>query len=689
MWKQASVGFRLNCIIIFLLSASCFAVTVINATLSRRSLETEIITRTLPAMTSEVVAAVYKQLVAPATSLEGTAQNPFLQEWILEGEDPEKIPLVFGGSRNIAKMHGAGKVNVVIRKSLNYYALDGSREDTIIVNPQVDSWFFNFENSGSPLWVNIHGPNDPQYANLAFINRRIDYKGNFLGIVSVGLGVKEFNEALSGMKIGQKGVTFLVRKNGEIMLHPNSALNGKMFSELPEFGAEAEHALKAASTTFTSSNAENDKLLIATRELPLLDAIVVTEANATEMFQDINHAWLLSAAAGLGIIALGFILSTMFVRGITRPLRQVTNYARDVAAEKPATPPTSDTGGEMGELLSAVNVMVGSIAGRVKEIQEKSFEAEKQTSLANEALTASKEKEAQVSELMTTMLRVSHNAESIAEEVASASQNCASDMEELNRTTMENDHRLLGIVTSMHQLRERVEGIASSAATAAEGTMRAKDSADTGKNTLSRAITAIGTVNTQVNQLHMQLESLGNKAESIGQILVVISDIADQTNLLALNAAIEAARAGEAGRGFAVVADEVRKLAEKTMQATQEVDKNIKGIQQAATSSIQSMVTTLHSVTLATELTQESGNELQAIVSSIDASASRVEDIAMATREQNETTLSVITSVEETQNTTAYTMKDMQEVSSFMRNLVARANDLKRLVEELARTGSR
>ena len=478
-----------------------------------------------------------------------------------------------------------------------------------------------------------------------------------------------------------------MRKNGEIMLHPDSSLHGRQLSGLPQFKLDAARALQTSSTIFATKNSAGQKILVSTREIPILDAIVVTEALAEELLQELDRAWIFSMVAGIGILVFGFILSTLFVRGITRPLQLVTKYARDVAAEKPTTPPSTDTGGEVGELLVAVNVMVGSIALRVKEIEEKSAEAEKQTVLTNTALSASKENEAQVGELVATMLRVSKIAETIAEEVAVASQACAKELAEVNQTTRNNEHRLLGVVASMRHLRERVEGVALSSTTAKEGTIRAKNSADTGQKTLGSAITAIDTVNNQVNTLHSQLVSLGDKANAIGQILVVISDIADQTNLLALNAAIEAARAGEAGRGFAVVADEVRKLAEKTMHATQEVDKNIKDIQQAAAASIEAMDGTLHSVSLATELTQDSGNEIRAIVASVDESTLRVEDIAQATNEQIETTHSVIASVEETQNTTAHTMIEMQKVSSSMQTLVARANDLKHLVKELARTG--
>ena len=685
MWKKAGIGFRLNSMIVLLLLATCISVIAINATFSRRALEREIITRTLPAMASEVVAAVDRQLVAPATTLEAMARHPMLIEWLVQGEDPAKAPLVYQASRNVAEMHNASGVNVVVRQSLNYYELSNGRENTKKVDPNIDGWFFDFERSGDPLWVNIHGPNDPHYANLAFLNRRIDDgKGRFLGIVSIGMKVQEFNEQLAAMRIGEKGATFLVRKSGEIMLHPDVALNGKRLADLPGFAAFAGNALRDKSTTFETTDGNGERILVATRAIPILNAVVFTEANSAELMRDINRAWMYSAVAGMCILALGFLLSAMFVRTITRPLRQIIQYAGDVAAERPASVLPKTIGGEIGELLSSINLMVESIARRVDEIRDKSAEAEQQTALAREALENSKNTERQVSELVSTMLRVSREAESIAEEVAGYSRDCARELEEVSHRVMDNDRLLVNVVKSMQRMRDRVDAMAVSASTAAESTLSAREGVNKGERMLGQAIIAIDEVNKQTDQLRTRLESLGGRAASIGQILTVISDIADQTNLLALNAAIEAARAGEAGRGFAVVADEVRKLAEKTVQATQEVDTNIKDIQRAAHDSIAGMQETLKGVEQATQLTRESGAELRAIVVSVDASASRVDDITQAASEQNTTTHEVIDAVQESQTTTSHAVEDMKKVSASVQSLAARARDLQSLVEELA-----
>ena len=692
MLKRLSIGFRLTCMIVLLLVITCAALTVINATLSRRAMEQEIVTRTLPAMASDVAAAVDRQIVAPATTLTAMAQHPLLQDWITRGEEPARVPLVFQASRNVTSMHatsGVIGVNVIIRDSLNFYELSGGKETIKKADQVADGWFFAFEQSGEALWVNVHGPTDQHYPDLAFINRRIDSNGRFLGIVSTGMQVKEFNQRLTAMRIGEKGSTFLVRKNGEIMLHTNPARNGTLLRDLPGFSEHAAQALREKSSTFSTHNATGDRIFVATRELPILNAVIFTEADASEMLENIDRAWIYSDIAGLIILILGIALSYVFVRTITLPLQRIIQYAGDVAAERNVSAPSMPASGEIGELLASVNTMVDAIARRVDEAQKKSAEAGRQTELANAALEDSRLKEHKVGELVATMLRVSREAKGIAEEVANASQRCAQELEKVGGRVTENDRRILSMVETMQHMRTQVEAMITSANTATDSAVKAKESAGKGGETLAQAISSIVAVNEQTDTLRGKLELLGEKAEAIGVIMTVISDIADQTNLLALNAAIEAARAGEAGRGFAVVADEVRKLAEKTMQATGDVARNIKEIQNAAKDSIEGMASTLNCVQNATERTHESGKELAAMVESVDANALRVEEIAGVAREQNSVAQQVVAAVQQSSDVTSQVIVDMDNVSVSVKSLAARANDLRALVEELARTGSK
>ena len=179
------------------------------------------------------------------------------------------------------------------------------------------------------------------------------------------------------------------------------------------------------------------------------------------------------------------------------------------------------------------------------------------------------------------------------------------------------------------------------------------------------------------------MQELGKQAESIGGVMNVISDIADQTNLLALNAAIEAARAGEAGRGFAVVADEVRKLAEKTMTATQEVGASITAIQHSARANINEVSTAVENITDATSLANSSGEALTEIVNLAAANSAVVASIATAAEEQSATSEEINRAIDEINRIVAETTDGMVQSSSAVQDLSRMAQELRRVMDGL------
>ena len=282
-----------------------------------------------------------------------------------------------------------------------------------------------------------------------------------------------------------------------------------------------------------------------------------------------------------------------------------------------------------------------------------------------------------------TILHVATEAMDISNRVAAAAEELSAQVEQTNRGTEIQSARIASTAAAMEEMNSTVLEVAKSAGAAREQAENAQEKAHEGASLVSRVITAIEQVNTVSSELSENIKSLGVQAEAIGSVMGVISDIADQTNLLALNAAIEAARAGEAGRGFAVVADEVRKLAEKTMGATAEVGSSINGIQNATTQNIRQFGQAVEIVRQASELSRTSDAALRQILKFSEQSAALVSGIATAAEEQSATSEEINNSVEEIHRIADETASGMSEASSAVHNLAELALELKTLLHKL------
>ena len=282
-----------------------------------------------------------------------------------------------------------------------------------------------------------------------------------------------------------------------------------------------------------------------------------------------------------------------------------------------------------------------------------------------------------------TIMDVANQALDISNRVAAASEQLSAQVEQVTRGTDIQRDRVNSTATAMEEMNSTVLEVAKNAGAAREEAENTQEKAREGSSLVDQMITAIDEVNKVSAELADNIKTLGTQTEAIGSVMGVISDIADQTNLLALNAAIEAARAGEAGRGFAVVADEVRKLAEKTMSATSEVGTSITGIQTATSQNIQRFGQASELVGKASELAATSGEALRQILDFSEKSATVISGIATAAEEQSATSEEINHSVEEINRIAGDTANGMEEASSAVHSLAELAMELKTLLDKL------
>lgn len=289
----------------------------------------------------------------------------------------------------------------------------------------------------------------------------------------------------------------------------------------------------------------------------------------------------------------------------------------------------------------------------------------------------------EIKETQARIMDVASRAHGIANDVGAASGELTTRINEVSNGAMIQKDRVASTATAMEEMNSTVLEVARNAGLARERAETTRQKADEGAELVGQLISAVERVRQLTQVMEQSMMTLGTQAESIGTVMNVISDIADQTNLLALNAAIEAARAGEAGRGFAVVADEVRKLAENTMSATVEVGDSIKGIQRSTESSIEQVAGATRSVDDAANVAVVSGEALRDILNLADETASLIMGIATAAEQQSATSDEINLSVEDIHKIADSTALDMQDSAQATASLAQMVEDLRLLLEEL------
>ncbi len=239
-----------------------------------------------------------------------------------------------------------------------------------------------------------------------------------------------------------------------------------------------------------------------------------------------------------------------------------------------------------------------------------------------------------VSNMKNALKQVILEVTSSTEAVASASGEVAASAEEMAAGLQEQENQTQQVAAAVEELSQSVSEVANKSSEATSASVESQRLAEDGGVVVRSTVSEMEGIATDVNETARTVNSLGTQSQKIGDIIAVINDIADQTNLLALNAAIEAARAGEHGRGFAVVADEVRKLAERTTQATEEVSTSIRSIQGETGSAVGQIESSSQRVGRGVELASKAGESLEIIVGSSKSVQRMVQDIAAAANQQ-------------------------------------------------------
>jgi methyl-accepting chemotaxis protein len=360
---------------------------------------------------------------------------------------------------------------------------------------------------------------------------------------------------------------------------------------------------------------------------------------SAESYNSIFRNSLIFMASGIG---LGIFLSLVIIRAITRPLNDIV-----VVANKASE---GDLSHEVTANAITTNDEIGEMTANFTRMTEK-------------------------------LRHIVGNINSTTNTLAASSEELSATSDDLNKGTQELSTQTSQVVTAMTEVSQTIMDMAKNASSAADASRNASETASKGKQIVDSTAEDMVRIAQTVQKAANTIEVLGKNSAQIGEIVTVIIGIAEQTNLLALNAAIEAARAGEQGRGFAVVADEVRKLAERTGQATKDITHRITTIQQASAESVVAMKKGSDEVDKGVGLAKEASASLDMIVQASNSAMDMVQQIAVATEQQSSAAEEVTQSMEGIAGITNSTSASTEQIKSS-------AADLARLAIELKETAS-
>ncbi len=269
-----------------------------------------------------------------------------------------------------------------------------------------------------------------------------------------------------------------------------------------------------------------------------------------------------------------------------------------------------------------------------------------------------------------------HEVNESVSSTASAATQISSSTEEMAAGSEEQTQQATEVASAVEEMAKTILETTRNSALAADASKKAGSLAKEGGAVVEKTISGMNRIAEVVRQSAETVQALGSSSNQIGEIVQVINDIADQTNLLALNAAIEAARAGEQGRGFAVVADEVRKLAERTTKATKEIAVMIKQIQKDTAGAVQSMEMGTQEVESGKALADQAGDSLAQIIKSSDSVVDIITQVAAASEQQSSAAEEISKNIEAISSVT-------QEASSGIQQIANAAESLNRLTFDL------
>ncbi|TMU81672.1 methyl-accepting chemotaxis protein [Pseudomonas fluorescens] len=503
-------------------------------------------------------------------------------------------------------------------------------------DPRVRPWYKGAESSSTSTLTEpyIDAATGQLIISIATASKKA---GQSVGVVGGDLSLQSLVDTLAARDFDGMGYVFLVSADGKILVHPDKAL---VMKSLKEAYPQDTPRISSDFSEVTVDGKTRIVTFAPIKGLPSVNWYIGLSVDKDQAFAMLSQFRTSAVIATVIAVAIIIALLGMLIRLLIQPLHVMTRAMEDIAdgegdLTKRLTIVNND---EFGILGTAFNRFVERIHGSIREVSSAT---------------------GQVNEVALRVVAASNSSMYNSDQQAS---------------------RTSSVAAAINQLGAAAQEIARNAAQASNQASDARGLAEDGQQVVDRSIKAMNQLSSMLSASSSNIESLNSKTVNIGQILEVITSISQQTNLLALNAAIEAARAGEAGRGFAVVADEVRNLAHRTQESAQQVQTMIEELQVGARESVSTMSDSQRHSQDSVEIANLAGERLNSVTQRIGEIDGMNQSVATATEEQTAVVESINVDITEINTLNQEGVENLQATLRACSDLEQQASRLKQLV---------
>ncbi|UVL33609.1 methyl-accepting chemotaxis protein [Pseudomonas sp. B21-041] len=503
-------------------------------------------------------------------------------------------------------------------------------------DPRVRPWYKGAEGSSTSTLTEpyIDAATGQLIISIATASKKA---GQSVGVVGGDLSLQSLVDTLAARDFDGMGYVFLVSADGKILVHPDKAL---VMKSLKEAYPQDTPRISSDFSEVTVDGKTRIVTFAPIKGLPSVNWYIGLSVDKDQAFAMLSEFRTSAVIATVIAVAIIIALLGMLIRLLIQPLHVMTRAMEDIAdgegdLTKRLTIVNND---EFGVLGTAFNRFVERIHGSIREVSSAT---------------------GQVNEVALRVVAASNSSMYNSDQQAS---------------------RTSSVAAAINQLGAAAQEIARNAAQASNQASDARGLAEDGQQVVDRSIKAMNQLSSMLSASSSNIESLNSKTVNIGQILEVITSISQQTNLLALNAAIEAARAGEAGRGFAVVADEVRNLAHRTQESAQQVQNMIEELQVGARESVSTMSDSQRHSQDSVEIANLAGERLNSVTQRIGEIDGMNQSVATATEEQTAVVESINVDITEINTLNQEGVENLQATLRACSDLEQQASRLKQLV---------